>query len=167
LVALGWLEGIEKGRQGKFKITHLSTNVPVRLVHLHQTETTKFEVWRAEFFNADGRLGWQRYEMISNNGKGGKATLILDDRTCVWQGRKIVCLGLIGCIAKGAGMGSRFSSVVLVSVWFTSFRYVPRWIFFDIGDASPNAQLGASSAKDPKRSKLASFLLFSFSCFVF
>jgi len=62
------------------------------------------------------------YEMISNNGKGGKATLILDDRTCVWQGRKIVCLGLIGCIAKGAGMGSRFSSVVLVSVWFTSFR---------------------------------------------
>ena len=67
--------------------------------------------------------------MISNNGKGGKATLILDDRTCVWQGRKIVCLGLIGCIAKGAGMGSRFSSAVLVSVWVTSFRYVPRWIF--------------------------------------
>jgi hypothetical protein len=33
--------------------------------------------------------------------------------------------------------------------------------FFDIGDASPNAQLGASSAKDPERSRLASFLLFS------
>jgi len=39
--------------------------------------------------------------------------------------------------------------------------------FFDIGDASPNAQLGASSAKNPERSRLASFLLFSFSCFVF
>jgi hypothetical protein len=104
LVALGWLGGIEKGRQGKFKITHLY-NVPVRLEHLHQTETTKFEVWRAEFFNADGRLGWQRYGMISNNGKGGKASLILDDRTCVWQGRKIVLSWLDWVHSEGSWHG--------------------------------------------------------------
>jgi hypothetical protein len=124
--------------------------------------------------------------MISNNGDGGKATLFLNDRTFVWQGRKIVCLDLIGCIAKGAGMGSRFSSVVLVSVWFTSFRYDPRWTFrhlanklrcYSIGFSasamrlSPNSQLGVSTAKDSwfrrRNGETCIVPPFYFSCFVF
>jgi hypothetical protein len=66
------LGGIKKRDPVKIKIAHT--------LHLHTHERENFEqsiVWRAEFFNADGWLGYTRILLWARRGTGSKANLDL------------------------------------------------------------------------------------------